>query len=151
MLKFLPNHAQISTKHWQKEFYCWCYSKAIQQYCKIIWSDSYFRPELLDAWKNTQLSLNFTLIADVGSFHVNVLREKRHQNKKDISGTGTRTLGSCVKGKYVNHLHHAGILNIFWLSEKQIYSLLNMFQHVSICFYDSFFFYLSAGVRCTFW
>jgi hypothetical protein len=24
------------------------------------------------------------------------------------SATGTRTRGSCVKGKYVNHLHHSG-------------------------------------------
>jgi hypothetical protein len=29
-------------------------------------------------------------------------------NEEKVSGTGTRTPGSCVKGKYVNHLHHTG-------------------------------------------
>ena len=27
---------------------------------------------------------------------------------KRLSGTGTRTPVSCVKGKYANHLHHTG-------------------------------------------
>ena len=33
---------------------------------------------------------------------LNCIRRKSH------SGTGTRTLVSCVKGKYANHLHHTG-------------------------------------------
>ena len=35
--------------------------------------------------------------------------EERHQEgKQKSSDTGTRTLVSCVKGKYANHLHHIG-------------------------------------------
>ena len=34
----------------------------------------------------------------------------RAKYKKRCSDTGTRTLVSCVKGKYANHLHHIGIL-----------------------------------------
>ncbi len=30
------------------------------------------------------------------------------QKKTKSSDTGTRTLVSCVKGKYANHLHHIG-------------------------------------------
>ena len=33
---------------------------------------------------------------------------------KIISGAGTRTLGSCVKGKHVNHLHHTGDMIGLW-------------------------------------
>ena len=29
--------------------------------------------------------------------------------KTKVSATGTRTLVSCVKGKYANHLHHSGV------------------------------------------
>ena len=35
-------------------------------------------------------------------------RQFKVLSKTNNSGTGTRTLGSCVKGKYVNHLHHTG-------------------------------------------
>ncbi len=30
------------------------------------------------------------------------------ESGKSDSGTGTRTLVSCVRGKYANHLHHTG-------------------------------------------
>ena len=42
--------------------------------------------------------------------------------KRYSSGTGTRTLGSCVKGKYVNHLHHTGAVEII--------DLINCFNFV---------------------
>jgi hypothetical protein len=32
----------------------------------------------------------------------------RMSGGKKYSGTGTRTLVSCVRGKYANHLHHTG-------------------------------------------
>ena len=35
--------------------------------------------------------------------------DKKCLSKKS-SDTGTRTLVSCVKGKYANHLHHIGSL-----------------------------------------
>ena len=57
------------------------------------------------------------------SHHVSILSQKKikrwcwcHQlvcptmdaHMQKISGTGTRTPVSCVKGKYANHLHHTG-------------------------------------------
>ena len=33
----------------------------------------------------------------------------RAKHKTRSSATGTRTLVSCVKGKYDNHLHHGGL------------------------------------------
>ena len=45
------------------------------------------------------------------------------------SGTGTRTLGSCVKGKYVNHLHHTGTLTLLGaISNKILYSESNQLK-----------------------
>mgnify|MGYP006971422125 FL=1 len=32
-----------------------------------------------------------------------------NKSKRISSDTGTRTLVSCVKGKYANHLHHIGM------------------------------------------
>jgi hypothetical protein len=42
--------------------------------------------------------------------------------KKD-SDTGTRTLVSCVKGKYANHLHHIGAPVCGSMTASKIYKL----------------------------
>ena len=47
----------------------------------------------------------------------------RAKYKKRCSDTGTRTLVSCVKGKYANHLHHIG--NLLLLPQCQIFDRKN--------------------------
>ena len=68
------------------------------------------------------------------------------ENQEKSSDTGTRTLVSCVKGKYANHLHHIGNnenaltvnrtqdLQIFSLTLSQLsYQGIFMSQSVNLC------------------
>ena len=54
-----------------------------------------------------------------------LLSKVQNVQKRD-SGTGTRTLVSCVKGKYANHLHHTGACA---MSGFIIYQLTFFFNH----------------------
>ena len=51
-------------------------------------------------------------------------------SKSISSGTGTRTLGSCVKGKYVNHLHHTGAVVIVMSASTNI--VINHSDHAVV-------------------
>ena len=63
----------------------------------------------------------------------NVLCVHRHALQKyKNSDTGTRTLVSCVRGKYANHLHHIGFLGLIEIIKN--YSCLLLGSH-------NFFFY----------
>ena len=46
-------------------------------------------------------------------------KKVRNRECKSDSDTGTRTLVSCVKGKYANHLHHIGISQLNCLRQRR--------------------------------
>ena len=64
---------------------------------------------MLGYWVFTKVSIIFI----VGCARADWLKRENTRcdlhGQKECSDTGTRTLVSCVKGKYANHLHHIGV------------------------------------------